>query len=338
MARSCGSFSGFNRGSYLVKSAFARAWRAIIVCLGLAALLGPGRAGAFGEASRALAQSAEHHAGVVIQYADGSVQTYCVPFAGDSIDGLSLLLKTGLDVQYEAYGMGGLVCKIGHDGCDYPGQPCVCQSYGPGGVYWSYHHLKNGKWQSSPTGASSYQVRDGDVDGWAWTDGKPPSKVVSLSTICGQSTAPAITPSRTATPRPRATSTRRPSTAPSATYAPRPTEIPAAPPSASAAAAPGAFTLTGTPTSTATMTGTASPTASTTLTGTPPPSPAVLDTPTTIAPGPTPALPPGGQQPSDDGAARARVIAVIVGLGSAGAFIAWRLIAAASHGSRGGKG
>lgn len=333
MACSCRSFSAFNRGSFLVKLAFARAWRAIILCLGLAAWLGPGRAGAFGGAPRALAQSAEHHAGVVVQYADGSVQTYCVPFTGDSIDGLSLLLKTGLDVQYEAYGMGGLVCKIGHDGCDYPGQPCVCQSYGPGGVYWSYHHLKNGKWQSSPTGASSYQVHDGDVDGWAWTDGKPPTKVISFSSICGQSTALTVTPTLTTTPRPRATSTRRPSTTPTATRTPRLTETPAAPHSASPAAAPGASTLTGTPTSTA------SPTASATQTrtGTPAPSPTVLDTPTTIAPGPTPALPPGGQQPSDDGAARARVIAIIVGLGSAGAFITWRLIAAASHGSHGAR-
>ena len=51
--------------------------------------------------------------------------------------------------------------KIGPDGCDYPGQPCACQSYGPGGVYWSYHHLKNSKWQTSGVGASSYRVHDG---------------------------------------------------------------------------------------------------------------------------------------------------------------------------------
>src|SRR5204863_3482018 len=72
-------------------------------------------------------------------------------------------------------GMGGEICKIGPDGCDFPAQPCACQSYGQGGVYWSYHHLKDGKWQSSSMGASSYKVHDGDVDGWAWSAGKPPA-------------------------------------------------------------------------------------------------------------------------------------------------------------------
>lgn len=132
----------------------------------------------------ALAQ-AEHHAGMVLQFADGHTRTYCLAFAGDTISGLDLLLKTGLEVKVEAYGgMGGQICKLGPDGCDYPEQPCACQSYGPGGVYWSYSHLKNGAWKSSGQGASSYKVRDGDIEGWAWSSGKGPNVAPALAQLC----------------------------------------------------------------------------------------------------------------------------------------------------------
>ncbi len=148
------------------------------------------------------AQGAEHHAGLVVQFADGNTRTYCIAFTGDSISGLDLLLKTGLEVKVESYGgMGGLICKIGPDGCDYPEQPCVCQSYGPGGTYWSYTHLKNGSWKTSQQGASSYKVHDGDIEGWAWSSGKGPNRVPSFAQLC-PNLQPAQ-PEPTATPRPQ---------------------------------------------------------------------------------------------------------------------------------------
>lgn len=194
-------------------------------------------------APHAQAQGAEHHAGIVVQFADGSTNTYCIAFTGDSISGLDVLLKTGLEVRAESYGgMGGLICKIGPDGCTYPEQPCVCQSYGPGGVYWSYTHLKNGAWKTSQMGASSYKVHDGDIDGWAWSAGKGPNKVPTLGQLCPnaqptqptQPTHPQPTstikqapPTPTRTPLPRPTNTRQSTPTPPPTSTPRATTPPA---------------------------------------------------------------------------------------------------------------
>ncbi|HUP27991.1 MAG TPA: hypothetical protein VM409_06120 [Chloroflexia bacterium] len=195
----------------------ARRTRTILAVLGTLLALFPAISG--GTVS---AQTGEQQAGLVIQFAGGRTQTFCIPFTGDSITGLDLLLKTGLPVKIENYsGSGAFICKIGADGCDYPEQPCVCQSYGPGGVYWSYHHLKDGQWRTSGVGLSSYRLHNGDVDGLAWSAGKSPA-LTTFSQVCAapetqQATATASQPLATqALPAPVAT-------------APLPTFTPAAP-------------------------------------------------------------------------------------------------------------
>ncbi|HYP21108.1 MAG TPA: hypothetical protein VEY08_13635, partial [Chloroflexia bacterium] len=148
----------------------------VIVCVGLA---GGSAAGA------GSTQQSESHAGLVVQFADGTTNTYCLAFTGESITGLDLLLKTGLDVTAETQGaLGGWICKIGPDGCNFPEQPCACQSYVLGGKYWVYSHLKDGAWKTSQLGASNYKVRDGEVEGWAWSTGKGPSVTPSFAELC----------------------------------------------------------------------------------------------------------------------------------------------------------
>src|SRR5688500_720680 len=147
-----------------------------------------------GMADGAVGAQAENRAGLVVQFSDGSNRTYCFSFPGDTITGLELLQKTGLPMKIEGQGsLGALICKLGPDGCDYPGEPCVCKSYGPGGVYWSYHHLRDGTWKSSVQGASSYRVKPGEVDGWAWSAGKPPP-VFTFDQLCAAEPVPAVTP------------------------------------------------------------------------------------------------------------------------------------------------
>ena len=195
-----------------------RIGRAIAYILGLAALA------ALGSAHPSQAQGAQSRAGLVVQFGDGSVRSYCIAFEGESITGLDLLLKSGLNVTAEGFGgMGGLVCKIEGEGCDYPGEACVCKSYGPQGVYWSYHHLRQGKWKTSSMGAGGYRVRNGEVDGWAWSAGTAPV-VRTFEQLCG-GVQPAPTETQvpvTPTPRPRPpTRTANPPTA-----TPRPTNTP----------------------------------------------------------------------------------------------------------------
>lgn len=153
----------------------------------------------FAGATTSSARQTSNKAGVVVQFPDGAAQTYCVEFQGESITGLDLLLKTGLDVKVEVQGLGALICSIGATGCDYPAQTCVCQSYGPNGVYWAYHHLQDGKWRTSVAGASTYQVKPGAVEGWAWGKGTPPP-VIPIEQICQLATPPTSTPENTPIP------------------------------------------------------------------------------------------------------------------------------------------
>jgi hypothetical protein len=284
-----------------------------------------------GSSNRAAAQGNERHAGIVIQFADGSVKTYCLAFDTETISGFDLLLKTGLPVKLEATGtMGGFICKIGPDGCDYPEQHCVCQSFGPGGVYWTYHHLKNDKWNTSVVGASSYKVRDGDVEGWAWSSGKPPA-LYDFERICPPpppapaNTLPPATPTRippqpTALPTRRATATRPVATA----TIQAPTQPPAQAPETE-------LTPTTVPTATPTVTSTVEPSPS----ASPTPLPSFMITPgttevatamPTASPIPDPRSPsPGAAIPPTPGPA-ARDVAIVVALASALGFVVWRAL------------
>lgn len=149
------------------------------------------------------AQQGESHAGLVVQFSDGTTNTYCIPFTGETITGLDLLLKTGLEVIAETHGaFGGWVCKLGPDGCNYPEQVCACESYVLGGKYWVYNHLKDGAWKVSSLGASNYKVRHGEVEGWAWSSGKGPSVTPSFAELCAAALPSPPAPTTTNPPPP----------------------------------------------------------------------------------------------------------------------------------------
>lgn len=131
-------------------------------------------------------QAPENRAGLVIQFGDGRVATYCVRFGEPSITGLELLNRSGLRPVAEVGGLGSAVCSIDGQGCAYPAQSCFCQCQGAACAYWNYLHLIDGAWRYSPVGASGYSVTDGAVDGWAWGDQAAPP-VYTLDQICSES-------------------------------------------------------------------------------------------------------------------------------------------------------
>jgi hypothetical protein len=184
-----------------------------------------------------------HHAGIVVQYGNGKVINRCIEFSDDNFSGLDLLNQTGLDVSVDASNaMGAAVCKIGKDGCDYPGATCFCQCQGSSCTYWSYWNLQNGAWQYSSQGPSNTTIHNGDVDGWIWGAGtlssaNPPT-LMTFDQICTASD-----PTETPTDVPP-TNTRQPTDTPTGTV----TET----------AAP-TFTATNTPTETAVLTETQAP-------------------------------------------------------------------------------
>jgi hypothetical protein len=133
----------------------------VILCLGWA--------GALAHSTRAATTAEQGQAGVVVQFADGSYVARGVPFEGDSITGLDLLLQSGLSTSRS----GSVVCRIESNGCNYPGEPCFCQCTGsaPGCHFWSYWQWRSESWAFSSSGAADHHVRNGEVVGWHWPGG-----------------------------------------------------------------------------------------------------------------------------------------------------------------------
>lgn len=102
--------------------------------------------------------------------------------------------------------IGVAVCRIDHEGCTYPSQPCFCQCQGSPCIYWSYWRLASGTWKYSSVGASSAFVRNGDVDGWVWgsgaVSGATPPPAVTFDQVCAPSTATATRTSTATKPPP----------------------------------------------------------------------------------------------------------------------------------------
>jgi hypothetical protein len=178
--------------------------------------------------SAAAAGGGPNRAALVIRYSAEQAQTRCVSFTEPWISGLELLKRGGavLTVNYNI-GLGGAICSINNAGCAFPAQDCFCRCRGASCVYWAYFHGVGGTWQYSDVGASSYQVRDGALEGWSWGEGEyetsgalPPA--ITFDEICPPPATSTATPTRTPTPTPSA--------APSPTATIRPASSEPAPP------------------------------------------------------------------------------------------------------------
>ena len=171
---------------------------------------------------------ADGSAGIVVEHGDGSIDTYCVAFQGNSISASDLLAKAGIsDVQWN-----GSVCAIGNnpaEGCFEPTDysSCYCKSYPPTNTYWAFFtQTADQGWVYSPLGIQSAVAHNGDLQAWKWGVGgpssAPPPPAISFAQVCA-APAPA-TPTATA---PVPTSTPPPATiAPLSTPSPVPTVVP----------------------------------------------------------------------------------------------------------------
>lgn len=159
---------------------------ALATCIALAAILVEVSLLSFAYAPGA-AQT-QRRAALVVQFGDGSYVTRCVSFSEESITGLELLLRSGLQVSL----WGSAVCRIEQEGCDYPGQPCFCQCKGSSCQYWSYWHWKDdaspsaghGGWTYAQIGAGDYYVQNGNMEAWLWGDAQTPPVAISFAGIC----------------------------------------------------------------------------------------------------------------------------------------------------------
>ena len=147
--------------------------------------------------------AAVNQAGLVVTFGDGRTLTFCIEFDEDSITGLELLQRSGLQlVTSNSSGLGAAVCSIDGEGCQDPGD-CFCKCKGGSCEYWAYYLYEDGDWKFSPVGAGNRSVRNGDIDGWAWGGGSGDTPNGNAPT-CAEPT-PTTTPVPPATPRPSAT-------------------------------------------------------------------------------------------------------------------------------------
>ncbi|MGI6209317.1 MAG: hypothetical protein ACOYEW_14040 [Anaerolineae bacterium] len=185
----------------------------------LAALLVAVAAAASPASTRAQAPTA-NQAGLIIEYGDGQVDTFCIPFEGESITGLELLQQSGLPVGASAGGMGTQVCQIGEVGCEPGREQCFCQCLSTPCAYWTYFYWENGAWTYSPLGPGLREVRNGDVEAWVWGDGRtlpstPPDAACAPAAQEQPADVTPTSPAEEVAPSP---------TAPEATAAPAATE------------------------------------------------------------------------------------------------------------------
>ena len=184
------------------------------LCLNLAVAVGIGQ--------RASAQ-AQNRAGLVVAYANGTVETRCVTFSEPSITGYELVRRSGLPFSAQVSGLGAAMCKIGDEGCSYPAQSCFCKCENPasGCGYWIYGQWSGSAWRYAGMGALARTISDGQVDGWVWDVMSADAAAVRLPPVTlGQICAPQAAPTVSA-PTPAVT-TAPPSTRAPATLAPPP--------------------------------------------------------------------------------------------------------------------
>ncbi len=142
------------------------------------------------------AQEPAHAAGLMIDYGDGRVSYAWVPFTEESISGIELLKRSGLSLVAVSFGgLGEGICSIEGTGCGV--EPCrarLCQTADRESPYWQYVRQDGpGNWKPFALGASQSDVRDGEIDGWAWSGTSPVLPALTLADIAGRVDAGAVT-------------------------------------------------------------------------------------------------------------------------------------------------
>ncbi len=205
-----------------------------------------------GDIGPSLAQE-QHQAGLVVDFGDGRVRVRVVSFAEETISGVDLLRRSGLDVAMVSGGLGTAICAIEGVGCPPTPQECFCECRGGTCRYWAYFHLRDGAWVYADRGAADRRLGDGDVDGWVWGDGRTPPPLLTWEEIRAASLLP--TPTAVSPPAggPSAP-TSPPALSPTETLTPTARadtpggHVPTRTPAARAVDTPGGYSPTGRPT------------------------------------------------------------------------------------------
>jgi hypothetical protein len=112
---------------------------------------------------------AAHHAYVVVEHFSGTSLQRCVGFAGDTIDGQSLMDQSTIRYQTQTFSFGKGVCAIDNE----PAQYSEC--FPKDKPYWSLFIETSGAWAAAPTGYTAINLHDQDALGWRYVESSDPN-------------------------------------------------------------------------------------------------------------------------------------------------------------------
>jgi hypothetical protein len=108
--------------------------------------------------------SAAHHAYVVVEHLSGTSVQKCVGFAGDTIDGASLMDQSTIAYQTQTFSFGKGVCSIDNE----PAQFTEC--FPKNKPYWSLFIETGANWAPAPRGYADVNLHDKEALGWRYVD------------------------------------------------------------------------------------------------------------------------------------------------------------------------
>ena len=106
--------------------------------------------------------TAAHHAYVVVEHQSGASFQKCVGFAGDTIDGQTLMDQSGVKYRAQTFSFGKAVCQIDNEPAQY--NECFPKNQP---TWWTFVEA-GGAWTCAQTGYTAVALHDKEAIGWRY--------------------------------------------------------------------------------------------------------------------------------------------------------------------------
>ncbi|MDQ6876811.1 MAG: hypothetical protein M3082_03770 [Candidatus Dormibacteraeota bacterium] len=143
-------------------------WASATLALVIAACAGSSPSSQASPASSCVNAGAAHHAYVVVQHQSGTSLQKCVGFAGDTIDGQSLMDQSGVEYQAQTFSFGKGVCQVDNE----PSQFSTC--FPPNQPTWWAFIETSGAWACAQTAYTAVKLHDKEAIGWRYVQTSDP--------------------------------------------------------------------------------------------------------------------------------------------------------------------
>jgi len=135
-------------------------WASAILALVLAACGTSSPTSSASPTNSCVNAGAAHHAYLVVEHLSGTSLQRCVGFEGDSIDGQTLMDKSGIEYQTQTFSFGKGVCQVDNEPKVY--SECFPKNQ----PYWALFVETNSAWVTAQTGYTGVSLHDKDALGW----------------------------------------------------------------------------------------------------------------------------------------------------------------------------